>query len=436
VNEGQSALADEVARLVAATDPTIHELLEVVRGAGFGDAQLDPERGVPVRVLGQAYGNLLAPGLRPDVQVRIAASLGLVLQAERATAERTYEQRAGRAVRELFEQGARAADVATVGRLLARVVAEVFGTDRVALHLTDGRGRVAQVFGVGVDAEMTAALRLSLAGADPSGSPVWSQATDQAAPVLADDVRTVAVRPGGFVETMQLRAFVALPLMSADGPVGMVVAGDVHHPRSWTTRDRALAAQLALEGGLVVDSARLRQHERAHVAELEHRAHHDDLTGLANRSRFLDRVGSALADGGPAGALLLVDLDGFKDVNDTHGHLVGDELLRVVARRLENAVRSGDLVARLGGDEFAVLLNTATAEEVQLTAERLARLVAEPVDVDGVTVRVHASVGMSVLDHTSRDVTALLRAADEAMYCAKRAGDGPRWAPEFRRLQV
>ena len=157
--------------------------------------------------------------------------------------------------------------------------------------------------------------------------------------------------------------------------------------------------------------------------ELEHQSLHDSLTGLPNRVLLRQRVEHALAHTQTAGdrvAVLLIDLDHFKEINDTLGHLHGDRLLREIAQRLAALVRPGDTVARLGGDEFAVVLApvSTTADAVRL-AESLRARIDEPIDVDGVVMRTEASIGVAVAPDHGRDVDTMLRRADIAMYVAK-----------------
>jgi diguanylate cyclase (GGDEF)-like protein/PAS domain S-box-containing protein len=171
---------------------------------------------------------------------------------------------------------------------------------------------------------------------------------------------------------------------------------------------------------------------KAHEQLLTYRAMHDPLTDLPNRVLFGDRLEQALrlAHRSREGlALMLLDLDGFKEVNDTHGHQVGDLVLVEVAGRLLHSVRVSDTVGRLGGDEFAVLL-PEVADEVgvaRATTQILERLRA-PIEVGGVTCRVGASIGVALYPRQAGDVDALLSAADTAMYEAKRAGAGFRLA--------
>ncbi|GIJ67462.1 GGDEF domain-containing protein [Virgisporangium ochraceum] len=154
---------------------------------------------------------------------------------------------------------------------------------------------------------------------------------------------------------------------------------------------------------------------------LRHLAYHDALTGLANRTLFLDRLRAALA-AGDTPTVLMLDLDGFKPVNDQHGHHAGDQLLQAVALRLSRCVRDAGTVARLGGDEFAVLLRTAPADPADLV-RRLADAVAEPVklgpDRTATVVSVGVSIGMATAG-PGTDLTTLLHEADLEMYAKKR----------------
>lgn len=152
-------------------------------------------------------------------------------------------------------------------------------------------------------------------------------------------------------------------------------------------------------------------------AELAYRAGHDPLTGLANRATLLTQLGERLAGQEPI-ALLFVDLDGFKAVNDTHGHAAGDAVLVATAHRLRSVVRGEDLVARLAGDEFCLVLAPSDELSARRIAERATEAASEPVLIPGVTLQVGASVGVALSRAGDTDVTLLAR-ADEAMYAAK-----------------
>ncbi len=156
-------------------------------------------------------------------------------------------------------------------------------------------------------------------------------------------------------------------------------------------------------------------------------AAHDPLTGLMNRAAFGKRVELALVraeqqDRRPL-ALLLIDLDGFKEVNDSLGHHAGDLLLCTLAQRMRGAVRESDVVARIGGDEFAVLLEgMAEGEPLQRVVEALLLTIAAPVDCEGSAASVSASIGVALAPRDGVDPESLQRCADRAMYAAKAAG--------------
>ena len=182
---------------------------------------------------------------------------------------------------------------------------------------------------------------------------------------------------------------------------------------------------IARLGGVVAD-LRANLHKRqALEAELKQRAYHDPLTGLANRTLFADRLGRALARRDEPVAVLFLDLDDFKTINDTHGHQAGDELLLAVAASLASNVRPEDTVARLGGDEFAVLVDRNVTEGVaRQLADRLIRGLRRPMRVAGRDRTVGASIGISLGRSGVATAEQLMSEADIAMYVAKGDGKG------------
>jgi diguanylate cyclase (GGDEF)-like protein/PAS domain S-box-containing protein len=168
--------------------------------------------------------------------------------------------------------------------------------------------------------------------------------------------------------------------------------------------------------------------EHALTAQLSHQALHDPLTGLANRALFEDRLARAysrVTRHHSLGAVLLLDLDDFKGVNDVHGHLIGDQLLVAVARRIEQALRSADTIGRFGGDEFLYLAEgLSSPEDAVEVAERLLGALVEPFFIGGVQIEQHASIGVVVWDSASKDPAEIIRDADVALYEAKTNGKG------------
>jgi len=223
----------------------------------------------------------------------------------------------------------------------------------------------------------------------------------------------------------QLANLVALPPGSIV-PLEAPVDGHDGRPRMVEGFGRNLLADANV--GAIVVTLRDTTTRRELEQQLERRAFHDELTGLANRALFADRMSHALKrkarDPQVGMAVLFIDLDDFKAVNDGMGHEAGDDLIRGVAERIRANVRPGDTVARLGGDEFAVLIeDTLSDEVVTRLAERLIEVLALPIDVKGVGMAVPASVGVTYATHDST-VESLLRDADIAMYSAKSHGKG------------
>lgn len=181
------------------------------------------------------------------------------------------------------------------------------------------------------------------------------------------------------------------------------------------------AVKLAVQGR-ALEAALAQKHDLED--QLRRQAFYDDLTGLANRTLFGDRLQQALLRGDRSFhsvALLFIDVDDFKWVNDSHGHIAGDRVLREVGARLSSCMRKSDTVARWGGDEFAVLIEDADGREAAVeAAARIQAAMAEPFASGAGNLRLGVSVGMGL--EGAGDADALLSAADAAMYAVKRAG--------------
>jgi len=209
--------------------------------------------------------------------------------------------------------------------------------------------------------------------------------------------------------------------------VGSLVVGSTRPDRIFSPSDRATLLAFAEHVSLAVTDA--------NTLAAMHAAFHDSLTGLASRALFLDRLEYALVNAARSGstvALLFIDLDHFKRVNDSLGHAAGDRLLIETADRLRHCLRASDTAARFGGDEFVVLLHVATAADAVIVADRILVALSTPVTLSGVEVAVSASVGIAASVAGSLDGDELLHNADAAMYRAKRSGKARHetWGPE------
>ncbi len=250
-----------------------------------------------------------------------------------------------------------------------------------------------------------------------SGRPVFIGNTEEKLPHDLDgDERT----PDGV-------AYAVVPIITTDGQVIGTICSIDTAPHAWTHAEinciLDLASSLVTELELRSDLSLKRQTQE----HLLYSTLHDALTGLANRSLFTERLHHAMrrAARHPDNlfAVLFLDLDRFKEVNDNLGHFAGDELLRAVARRLEACIRPEDTVARLSGDEFAILLESITeASDAGKVAERIEETLSFPIDLAGSEVVTSASMGIVTSSMSHDQPEQLLRSADMAMYRAKAAG--------------
>jgi diguanylate cyclase (GGDEF)-like protein len=286
-------------------------------------------------------------------------------------------------------------------------------SDRAAIGFLDAdNGLLARV-------RLGANGRLTRSEAPPSAEDTWllRQVVHGGTSVLlARNTRDATARR--LLDAQGLREGVCVPLRGGAGIVGVLSVGDrLGDVRSYDESDVLLLETVANHASIALQNGQL-------VGQLRHDAMHDTLTGLPNRAHLQRSLSAALdevADGRSVGAaVLVVDLDEFKEVNDTLGHQQGDLLLAEVGTRLTTAVGSAGLVARLSGDEFAVLV-TGTADETRALhlGRRLLRALEQPIAVDGLEVEVGASVGVALAPAHATDAAGLLRRADMAMYDAK-----------------
>jgi diguanylate cyclase (GGDEF)-like protein len=237
------------------------------------------------------------------------------------------------------------------------------------------------------------------------------------------------------VEAMKERGLqeaLVAPLQREDPTAGYLLVGDRPSQQDgFSTSDLRFFEALAANAGVALRSSNLLEQLRREIEIRQHQAYHDSLTGLPNRVAFRERLADSL-ETNTAGevAVLLMDLDGFKVVNDTLGHVTGDAVLREVGRRLTSFSGPQSLVGRLGGDEFAVLLCSASDHlDVEATTHQVMSTINQPLAVEGLMLDIRASMGVAVAPRhgRSREATNLLRHADVAMYLAKEAGGGVRY---------
>lgn len=217
--------------------------------------------------------------------------------------------------------------------------------------------------------------------------------------------------------------WLGVPLSTSRGVIGALVVQSYTGEVRYTDQDKALLQFVSTQVAVAIE-------RKQAEATLRHMARHDPLTALPNRAVVLDRLRTSLAGARHDDrqlAALFIDLDDFKQVNDSYGHHAGDRLLQEVAARMQTCVRESDTVGRMGGDEFMVILHDITQpEQATLAAEKIRAALEQPFEWDGQQVRISASIGVATCPGHGNSELRLVRGADEAMYAAKHAG-GNRW---------
>ncbi|CAA9564811.1 MAG: diguanylate cyclase/phosphodiesterase (GGDEF & EAL domains) with PAS/PAC sensor(s) [uncultured Thermomicrobiales bacterium] len=303
---------------------------------------------------------------------------------------------------------ARELDPATAFRVIVEAIATTFGYTQVSLYLREGEEHVLQ-HQVGYEHVLARV---------PVAAGVSGRAVREGRAIL---IGNVADDPSFLGAIDGITSEICVPLYDAGRPAGFLNV-ESHGDLRLTEADLHLMEALGEQVGIAIERAHLYAALREREERLAHLALHDPLTRLPNRRGLGEALGGALSRqgrGGPMVALLYIDLDGFKGINDALGHEAGDYLLGEVADRLRACVRAGDTPARLGGDEFAILLEGVG--EVQAVGGRVLEELATPVRIGVATATVTASVGGAVATagETADD---LLRRADTALYAAKHAG--------------
>ncbi|WP_167759081.1 EAL domain-containing protein [Blastococcus sp. TF02A_35] len=360
------------------------------------------------------------------------AHLGSVIEQARTSQARAASLSTARVVRQLLVDGSGATGVGEAAEVVARAVQRLAGTSRSAAYLVDAEDRLVEVRHVDWADDHKAVIQRQLVGRRGSDIPLWRLSAEQKTPVFVEDTATSDLLDPRLCRALDLASYISVPLISGDRLRGLVVTGAVGAARSWAPAVRDAVRQVTLEGSLVVENAELRAAEQLRLAQLATEAHADPLTGLANRRRFIEEVEATVYGAGDRScALLMIDLDRFKEINDSFGHSVGDDLLCLVGPRLQQALRPGDLLARMGGDEFAVLLPDADAARAREVGEALGAALRDAFVLDGMPLHVDASIGIALCPDHGRDRSLLLARADTAMYAAKRGRHGYEvWAPD------
>jgi diguanylate cyclase (GGDEF)-like protein len=377
----------------------------------------------PVATARRSYGSLAAflpvdSGFLPTEQDHLEAYAGLVAATVEAAISLAAERRSAVITQALLQLASTLAQLHSedaIAEAVATVVPTVTGAERASVLRwdTDTR-RLTTLAAVGFGADTQARLELEI---PLVSTPVLQRMVDDPGPV-----EVVKGAAGPFLDQVLARfgstRATVVPLRDDGELLGVVVAS------------MATEAGIALDALLgVADQAAVAIARRRLIAAALHAATHDRLTGLPARELLTDRLERALADHRRTGrrvAVCFVDLDGFKAVNDDHGHAAGDRTLVIVAERLAGVVRASDTVARVSGDEFVVLLRElGDPNDVHRSAAAIVAAVGAPIPIEGIgEVAIGASLGVAIAPEHGTTPDGLLQAADDAMYGVKRAGGG------------
>jgi diguanylate cyclase (GGDEF)-like protein len=365
-----------------------------------------------------------------DGLVTVAGFAGLAI-AQAQEAARVAEHRA--ALEHLLTVSSQIADARSsevVQRAVCHGIRDALSFERVCALVAEEDGHLRPVATAGWDPD-DPALQTPLTAADFEQImlPEYEQQGcylleyEQAARILGlGEEGSYRSRLNGHGPLAWLRHWLVVPMRGLDGALRGIVWADDPVDRLIPGKPRLQALRL------FADQALAALEGADHLERTQHLAEHDALTGLPNRALLLQRLQHALSRtlrSDKTIALLFLDLDRFKAINDTWGHEAGDHVLRTIAARIDESLRPFDTVARLGGDEFVVLCEDVDSESSALEiAGRLRASLSRPIDVQGDRITLTASVGVALPDGVSEDAEGLLHAADTAMYRAKRQGSG------------
>jgi diguanylate cyclase (GGDEF)-like protein len=353
---------------------------------------------------------------------RLAALLFVILGVMALVGQRssTELRRRYANLERLYRFAERTSGVSEVDEVVLSILRharEVMGAGAAELVLSDRDGSLC--YSLDEDDQIVSTVR-----AEPGGLEQLAQTSGVGMLAAYDDPRPEV---GAALAERGLRYAMAAPIAFGEDLRGVIIVGHSQGSVTFDGEDLRLFEVLASHSGVAIRGGRLLDRLRNEVRAREHEALHDNLTGLANRNLF-DRVLSQSLQERSVGrlvAVMLMDLDGFKEINDTMGHHVGDAVLRELAARLTAGISEHGIVARLGGDEFGfVLPDLANAERVGELGHAVLAELERPVAVDGLALELRASLGVSIAPEHGEDRSALMRRADVAMYTAKSAGGG------------
>jgi diguanylate cyclase (GGDEF)-like protein len=348
----------------------------------------------------------------------VAAGVALVLVAMRQSARRLRESAVElQALVAMSSELSQTLDSREIGDLMPRHLGEAAGADEAAICYLDApRDRILTYGYFPLERRSAVADEYEL-----RDYPLTRRVLDeQVEAIVHVGDRNADPSEVEYLRSIDQQAMAMLPLVVKGRTIGTLELTSAS-PVRFDERRLAIARVLAAEAAIVLENAML-------YSELRVQAFHDAMTGLPNRALFQDRLQHALArasrEGVPNLAVMFLDLDDFKTVNDHHGHVFGDQVIAAIARRIEGCLRPGDTAGRLGGDEFAILVEDTSTHDAERLGDRIISSIAAPLELGDTETTISASVGVAHGGSGGRTADELLRNADFAMYRAKALGKG------------
>ena len=390
----------------------------------------------PLRVKGQTIGMMTVdaykhavhfPKEEIDTLAAVAKQAGVIIENAR-TYEREQEQRQrAEALVDVLTTAASALGLNKVLVKICQTAVDMSVAERCSIFIMDENGRLKPMMSLGVeDPALWERFRNSqaVAGVDANSLDLrrfYAAVTKLEEPVVIEDAPSSPLIPKWWLEAFQVKSLVHYPLRIKDRTIGLMTVDSfqkqVHFPKEELTTLAAIAKQAAV----VIESARLRD-------QLQEQAITDHVTGLFNHRHIFQRMDEEYARAARSKstfAVMMMDVDKFKDFNDTFGHMQGDEALRFIGQKLLETMRSTDIVGRYGGDEFLAILPDTTRQQAEEAGQRIITMLAEtPFSAEGSSERVNLAMSVGIASYPSDTVARdeLLMLADAALYEAKRLG--------------
>ncbi len=340
--------------------------------------------------------------------------------------EKDVRLRASSSVTPLLDATTQIVSMQEMGDLLAQSIAMSLASPRAFFFLLDDQKYISKICMAGSETDDNFELSATWNGKFASRFSFFSQLTISHDPIFFEP-STPGAYPSEIRELVGMLPYVTVPISTSDGLIGFALAAQPRQRPYWSSFDKTTTTEWSVSATLVADNVGLRLAERSHLENYREKAFKDSLTGLPNRELLMDRIAVATAKAQRTKqrtAVIFIDIDYFKQVNDTFGHSTGDELLVQFAKRLTTSFRDTDTVARLSGDEFVVLLENSPPElELLDLARRAFHHINDTYRIFSDQIAVSTSMGIAIGEPGITGAE-LLERADEYMYRSKESGRG------------